>query len=541
MLPGKKYKPEDFLWILWTRKWFVIIPTIVAAVGTFVWAWQLPNLYSSSTTILVIPQRVPESYVESTVTTSVAERLQTISSLIMSRTRLERIIEEFGLYPEERKTMIMEDIVELMKARDINLSVQNPRRQRHGETSHFSVSFKSPNPRTAMQVADRLSTMFVQENMVDRENLADSTSQFLDSQLADATRRLREHEAKVEEFKQRNSGQLPTQAQSNLQMVQMTQTQINNNNEAAAKERDRMHVLEGAIADATAAADQPLGGGIDTPSGSGAKQQTMTAAQALQAAQANLRALEQRFTPNHPDIGRAKREILELQARAAEEATRVAAAGGDPARPTGSKTPGPANSRLTQNRMEAEQLRKSLETRRAEDLRLQGVRASYRARLEMAPKLESELTELTRDYEILDGQYKDLLKKSEEAKLSVNLERRQIGEQFKVIDGARMPERPVSPNRVQLNLIGLLGGLAFGLAIVGLLEYRDTKLRTDDDVVISLALPVLAVIPAMVTHAEQLQRKRRKLILAVSTSLVVVLGVAAVVVWQLQLLRSWVR
>ena len=267
----------------------------------------------------------------------------------------------------------------------------------------------------------------------------------------------------------------------------------------------------------------------------------MTAAQALQAAEANLRALQQRLTPNHPDVSRAKREIAELQARAAEEASRVAAAGGDAARPSSGRPSTPANAKLTQNRMEAEQLRKSLETRRTEDQRLHGVYASYKAKLEMAPKLESELTELTRDYEILDGQYKELLKKSEEAKLAVNLERRQIGEQFQVIDGARLPERPVSPNRLQLNMIGLVGGLAFGLAIVGLLAYRDTKLRTDDDVVVSLALPVLAVIPAMVTHAEQLQRKRRKLILAVSTSVVVVLGVAAVLVWQLQLLRAWVR
>src|SRR5690606_11035031 len=121
MLPGKKYKPEDFLWIAWTRKWFILLPTIIAAVGTYAWTKTLPDRYRSSTTILVVPQRVPESYVRSTVTASVSERLQTISQQILSRTRLERIIEEFNLYENQRQTMIMEDVVQLMRTRDIKL------------------------------------------------------------------------------------------------------------------------------------------------------------------------------------------------------------------------------------------------------------------------------------------------------------------------------------------------------------------------------------------------------------------------------------
>ena len=148
MLPGKKYKPEDFLWIAWTRKWFIIVPTLVISLGVFMWSWFLPDVYRSSTTILVIPQRVPESYVRSTVTASVAERLGAISQQILSRTRLERLIEEFNLYPEERKTMIMEDIVVLMRERDINLSVDSPRRRRSDDASNFSVSYESPQPRT---------------------------------------------------------------------------------------------------------------------------------------------------------------------------------------------------------------------------------------------------------------------------------------------------------------------------------------------------------------------------------------------------------
>ena len=90
MLPGKKYGPEDFLWMAWKRKWLILLPAVIAGLGTAAWSYTLPNRYSSSTTILVIPQRVPENFVRSTVTASVSERLQTIGQQILSRTRLER-------------------------------------------------------------------------------------------------------------------------------------------------------------------------------------------------------------------------------------------------------------------------------------------------------------------------------------------------------------------------------------------------------------------------------------------------------------------
>jgi uncharacterized protein involved in exopolysaccharide biosynthesis len=195
MLPGKKYKPEDFAWMLWHRKWFILIPTVVAAVGTFVWSSRLPDRYASTVTVLIVPQRVPESYVRSTVTASVAERLGTISQEITSRTRLERIIEEFNLYPQERRTMIMEDVIELMRRRDIEIGLGRARRGQ--DTNSFTVRFAAQQPRLAMQVADRLASMFQTENIEDRAALADNTNQFLQAQLEDSKRRLQDHEKKL--------------------------------------------------------------------------------------------------------------------------------------------------------------------------------------------------------------------------------------------------------------------------------------------------------------------------------------------------------
>ena len=122
------------------------------------------------------------------------------------------------------------------------------------------------------------------------------------------------------------------------------------------------------------------------------------------------------------------------------------------------------------------------------------------------------------------------------------MERRQIGEQFKIIDGARLPERPISPNRLQINLLGIIAGLALGLGLAALLEYRDTSVKSDDDVVTALALPVLAVIPLMTSAAERRALRKRQLMVVASASLAcMVVAAAVMVVWRLQLVESWFR
>jgi uncharacterized protein involved in exopolysaccharide biosynthesis len=366
--------------------------------------------------------------------------------------------------------------------------------------------------------------------------LADSTNQFLQAQLEDAKRRLVEHEAKLEAFRQRNAGQLPDQVSSNLQMMQMTQSQLQSNADAAIRERDQLAVLDSTIGEALESLSTP---GVEATDSEG--KPVGTAAQQLEAARAGLKNLERRLKPTHPDISRAKRVIADLEAKAAEESARVSDIAARERPETAASVPSSLASKIAGMRVQAEQLRRSLETRKAEDERLRRVLASYSVRLEATPKLESELTELMRDYQTLDAQYQSLLKKSEDSRLAVNLERRQIGEQFKIIEGARLPQRPISPDRPRMNLMGLLAGFALGALLVAFLEYRDTTFKSDDDVVVSLALPVLAVIPAMIAAVDRRRAKRRR-VLAVSASLVLVFAAAAAVVaWRFDFLRDLVR
>jgi len=533
MVPGKKYTPEDYLTLAWNHKWLILFCTLSVAAATFAWAWNLPDRYRAQTLIQVVPQRVPTSYVSSTVTTGIGPRLQMMSQTILSRTQLERLVEELDLYPRERETLIMEDVI-LQMRRDIGVNVGGSRRD---PATSFTVSYQSENPRTALLVTQRLASLFVSENLENREMLADTTTQFIETQLEEARRRLIEHEKRLEDYRRAYAGQLPDQVDSNLQLMQGVQARRESLSEEVNRDRDRLAVLNEAIAGAVEKASAPA---AVADAGEGTDSSTLPVVQQLERARAQVRGLELRLKPDHPDLRRAKRIVAELEAKAEAEALQR------PLSPSGPSSAGPAGAasaaanRLDQMRKEAEQLQARLEKLALEQERVEDTLATYRSRLDAIPTRQSELVELMRDYSTLQNTYTSLLSKSEQSKLAVNLERRQVGEQFRIVDNAQLPQRPTSPNRPRLYMMGLLGGLALGLGLTALLEYRDTTLKTDSDVLVSLSLPVLAVIPAMITREERASSRRRVVLAGVAGSLAGVV-VAAAVVWRLGLLDGWVR
>jgi polysaccharide chain length determinant protein (PEP-CTERM system associated) len=517
VIPGKQYTPADAVRIARRNWWLILLPFVVVATGTAIWAAYLPNRYRSETLIMVVPQRVPESYVRSTVTSRIEDRLQSISQQILSRTRLERIVQDFNLYDRDRQTALMEDIVERMR-RDIDVEIVK------GDA--FRIGYTGQNPRTVMKVTERLASLFIEENLRDRAVLAEDSYEFLDSQLDEARRRLLEHEKKLEEYRRRYAGQLPNQVESNLQVIQNTQMRIQQLNESMARDRDRRLMLERMIAEASEAEAVPAASaaGDATPAATSSAQQ-------LEAARQTLQQMSLRMTPGHPDIIRMKRTIASLEQKVDLEAANAPL-------PTEKPSGVPAKESARQKRLRESQeeiaaIDRQLARSAAEEKKTRETIEMYQARVEASPTRESEMIALTRDYDTDQRSYTGLLAKKWDSQIAANLERRQVGEQFKILDPARQPEKPSSPNRTQLDTMGALIGLALGCGLVVLREFANSSLKVDDDVVQSLSLPVLAMIPMMRSRRdEHRMAKRRRLAVLASSATAAVIAAGALLIWK---------
>lgn len=518
MIPNKQYSFDTVLEVARRRKWLIILPAVLIACAAAAVIYNLPNLYRSESLILVVPQRVPESYVKSTVTARIEDRLHAISQQILSRTRLEQIVQDFNLYQRERANQeLMEDIVERMRTEDIGISIVK------GDA--FRVSYAADDPRVAMRVTERLASLFIDESYRDREILANGTNEFLATQLDESRRQLVQMETKLEEYKRLNNGELPDQMSANLQGLHNTEMALQTLGEALNRDRERRIAFERTVTDLV---EEINTAPAPVEAKSGNAEMAKTLEDELRTAQQSLLAVELKLKADHPDVKRLRRNVEELQKRVDAQALE----GTLSAKPSAAIVLDPAKKkRLTDARAELENLDRQLQAKIAEEARLRGMLAMYQSRIEAAPIREAELAALARDYETLNQTYRTLLQKKEESQIAANLEKRQIGEQFKILDPARMPERPASPDRPQLYAIAILAALVIGFGLAAAAEYLDKTLRTESDVRAALNLMVLATVPYIGDRGVMAQRPRRKLAFGAGAASLIAVGAA--VAWRL--------
>jgi len=506
MLPGKKYKPEDILKILRRRYWLILVPWVVVAAGTAAVARRLPDMYKSQALIQVVAPQVPDSIIRPISSGNFTDRLQATQQTILSRTRLERVINDFNLYQNERKRQVMEEVVDNMR-NDIKVT-------RAGGDS-FTVQYQGRDPVIVMKVAERLAAYFKDESQVEGQRRAEGTNAFVESQVEEKERALKAVEDKLTQYKLQHAGELPTQLSGNIQALQTINQNLNSIANQLSQDASLKTSLENNIQMAESQADPagPLTAGPDgTPS---------TAAQRLAAAEARLAAEQLTKTADNPIIKLLKDDVKALRQAANEEALKspVSTAGLSPQEQL-------RQARLKQWKDELELTKKRIAANQAEEKRLHSLAESYQAKVNNVPIREAEMVQLNRDYETLSAIYRDFLAKREASQASVDLERRQIGEQFNLLDQARVPEKPFSPDRTYINMFGVVGGLALGLALVALIEYRDGTFKTDHEISSVLSLPVLAVVPLMRSAAETRAVFRRRLLLNLGLGSTVMAGLA---------------
>lgn len=486
-VPSRRYSPGAILKIGWRRKWQIVLPAILIAGAACWWIQRLPDRYRAHALLLAVPQRVPEAFVRSTVTTRNSQALQSMTQQILSRTQLEQVIREFDLYPEDRKLDAMEDVVDTMRARDLEI--------RPVKGDSFRLGFTAGKPDVAQRVVERLVTLFIVQTTVDRTILAEGTDQFLEAQLADARRKLIDNESKLAQYRRQHNGELPTQVEANVRGQHNAEMQLQMLAESLNRDREKQLALERSLKDAS------LSQLIDSrPRQVPADPSTLTATEQLERAEASLEVMRSTMTDRHPDIVAMKQTIAELRARAEIVSARQVALGDTNAED------GLRRNRLEELRAELSAVERQVAQKTAEAERLRAVFLNYQRRIEGTPAREAELAALTRDYDTLQNTYRGLLAKKQESEIAANLERRQIGAQFKVLDPARFPERPFAPRRARLYAMSVLGGFGIGVLLAVILELFDRGLRTQEEVRAALGLPVLATIPLVSARRPSVRR-----------------------------------
>jgi polysaccharide chain length determinant protein (PEP-CTERM system associated) len=531
MLPGKKLGLADILQIVRRRAWLILVPPVVTFFAALLYSSTMADVYQSDMLIAIDPQRVPDSFVRSTVTLETDRRLDALTVQVLSRTVLQELIESFDLYREERRQKPIEDVIATMRDNiKVDVEIPRPRWGQQPQPTAFHIRFTYADPAIATRVTERIGNRYVEQNIKERGAQAGATNKFLEGQLADARRKLEEQERKLEAFRERHGKELPTQMVTNMGALTNAQMQAQSLVEAVARDRDRKQLLERLYREA-AAEPAPV---VAQPGPAGTTAVAATAQQQLESARANLQALKQKYKPNHPDVSRAERLIasLEPKAEAERKAAATAAASTEPATVT---DPNRRES-LRQQRAEIESLDRQIAFKEAAEGRVRAEIAEYQRRIDAVPGLESEWVALTRDYDTQQTAYKDLLAKSAAAQVAANLEQEDIGERFRIVDPAAVPVHPVRAIRAMVNAGGAAVGLLLGLGLAAFLEIRDKTFRTDGDVIQVLQLPVLALVPRIDTAEELSGRQRRRVALLATGA--ASLAIMSYLAWTLKLWNS---
>ncbi|MFX0116852.1 MAG: XrtA system polysaccharide chain length determinant [Candidatus Hodarchaeota archaeon] len=467
--------PQDYIQFALRQKWWIIIPFVLimtASVGVYK---RLPKIYRATTLILVQPQEIPRRYVEPTVTLSVSDRLATISQQILSRTSLVRVIRDLNLVKDLSDPLLMsQKIGSMRKAIEIDVHRGGGR-----STSSFSISMEDKNPVEAARIVNKIASLFISENLKVREAQARGTSQFLGKELLSVEKRLKQKEETIRNFKEKYMGELPSQLDANLRILERLQQQFETNNESIIAALRRKTDLENQI-------DHISKTGSYVLSEKGAILQDPLIAQ-LNKERARLQELETQYTQNHPDVIAAKLSIKKLEA---QKRKRRDKASNEP------RESAPIND-PTINRLNAElqQLIYQIGRLRREQDTLKDQSDLYQLRVESAPKREEQMSALLRDYNLLQENYRSLLDKKIQAQLAENLERGQKAEQFKILDPASPPLSPVKPDKRKIFGLAFVLGVGFGGGLAFLREQMDRSFHTVDDVEQFLEFPVIASIP----------------------------------------------
>ena len=506
---------QDYLQIFSKRKLIIIITCISVFLVASVYVVMTPKQYKSTTTILTISQKVPENFVRSTVTVGTGDRLATIRQLITSRTRLKRVMEDVGLFAQARKEGFEEEAIGGMSRRiDIEVA-EDPRMggRPQTESEAFSISFLHEDPTMAMLTASRLASLFIEENLKLREKQAVGTSEFLESQLRETKAKLEAQEEKVRRYKMHYSGGLPEELQTNLNNIGRLQQQ---EFALAAEIRDSVNrkiTLQTQLSMLERGSQAILhdDGKVEVDT---SEDSATVLARELNLRRSQLAELSAKYTDKYPDVVRLRGQVEELEKKLAEIPMSLRSSKDDEKSVSKSRSSLPLTgggreehrslkTQILSMDTEINALKRERETIRRNIFILQ-------AKVDQAPRRDQELITLTRDYDNLKSQYNELLRKKSDADISQDLEMRQKGDQYQILDPANLPKKHFKPDLIKIFGLAFIMATALGFGGAIGLEKMDLSLRGVTDFKYFFDIPILASIPILETADIGRQQKLRR-------------------------------
>jgi len=512
---GNTNELKKILEIAWRRKWIILLPLVLISFTATLYALYLPNLYRSSTSIFIEPQKVPTDYVRSTVTSDIRSQIRTITQQLTSRTKLLKVSQELNLYQSDGNNPTPNEVIITIMRN--NLEIETKGR----DQNFFQVHFTHRDPAKAMLGVSRLVSLFIEESLQVRENQAKGTTRFIEEELQSLKKVLEKQENIIQRFKRQHMGELPGQLDANLRVMESLQIQLTNNLTSQREIENRMMNLEQEITRIEAQLQVPP---ISEDDEEPVVNLTLTQLIAQRdARQQRVNRLETTYTSRHPDLINARKELQ--QAKDQLKAARKSIASqveSQISAPSSIPEPRATKELINLKRQLKERNFKMVELQRENDGLKERI-SKYQTRIESAPKREQELLSLTRDYQNTKLNYEQLLTKKLNAQLSENLEKRQQGEKFRILDPANLPEKPYLPNRIKIILLGIAGGLGLGIGIALLLETLFPVFNNLASLKDNLDLPIVIGIP-LISSPEEKRKSRIMFLVKTGMTIVLVAG-----------------
>jgi succinoglycan biosynthesis transport protein ExoP len=498
--------------IVLRRKWWILGPLFFGWLIVFASAWFLPARYVSESTVLVEPPKVPSKLVEPNVQVDLADRVQSMSTQVLSRTRLLGLITRFHLYPGY--AFSPDDQVEKMRD-DVKMDLIQGESTISGkaELLAFRISYKAPNAQAAQKVTIALTSFFVDENVRASQEQSEATTLFLDSQARDVGQQMADQTAKLRAFKAEHDGTLPEQLDSNIHILNGVQQQL----QAAEQQRERA-LQQQTYLNAMQNQMQSMSDSAIVPNNIDKE---------LEQAQTGLAAMQARYTDDYPDVKKLKETIAALEKLKKDMA---AQAREDVASDNATTSQIQAGMPILQLKTQMKINRAELEQANQQLQRLQQAAQVYQARLNATPTVQAEMEDLMRDHDNMQKAYSDLLAKKQESALATSLEMRQEGAQFRIIDPPSLPDKPQFPDRFKFSLAAIGAGIALAILFGFGAEFMDDRIRGEQALSAATTLPILAEIPPLPT-AKELRWARLTPWMAVAFLLVILVALPSGVVY----------